>query len=85
MFLPNAQAQPADRLARIVPPRSGDKARFVTSGRLGCSVLLGLFFVFFSWFSNPAGHLPIESQIVLGCAFLLMICCLILIFIGSNF
>jgi hypothetical protein len=31
-------------LARIVPSRSEEKARFVTSIRIGSSALLGLFF-----------------------------------------
>ena len=44
VFLPNVKAEPCVCLARIVPSRSEEKARFVTSIRIGSSALLGLFF-----------------------------------------
>ena len=44
--LRNTQAEPDGCLARIVPVRSTEKARFVTSNRLGYVALLGLFNVF---------------------------------------
>ena len=45
-FLPNAQTEPFVCLAQIVPERSEEKARSVTSIRIGSSALLGSVLIF---------------------------------------
>ena len=52
LHLPNVKDEPHGPLARIVPSRSEEKARFVTAVRVGSIALLGSFFLFCNYFSD---------------------------------
>jgi hypothetical protein len=63
----NVKDQPCVCLARIVPDRREEKARFVTSIRIGCIALLGSFFISFKspWNDDLLGELSSEYSVCL--------------------